>query len=221
MSLIVVSLSLFLTIGFATFERDLAAASGKHMRAQTAADAAALAAVAESGPYGHGDPEGQARAFAEENGAVLVSCLCKPGETAAQVTVAVDGSRASARAVFDPTKLMTAANAFDGHGLDPRLSRATDRLIDAGGGRITFVSGYRSPAEQQTLWDAAIAKYGDPEIADNWVAPPGSSMHERGLAVDLGGDLELAARLVARLHLPMWRPLANEPWHFELSGSRG
>ena len=46
-------------------------------------------------------------------------------------------------------------------------------------------------------------------------------MHERGVAVDLGGDLQLAASLIARLHLPMWRPLPNEPWHFELAGAAG
>jgi hypothetical protein len=46
-------------------------------------------------------------------------------------------------------------------------------------------------------------------------------MHQRGLAVDLGGDVDLAVRLIRRLDLPMWRPLPNEPWHFELAGSRG
>jgi hypothetical protein len=45
-------------------------------------------------------------------------------------------------------------------------------------------------------------------------------MHERGLAVDLGGDLALAADLIDELALPLWRPLANEPWHFELRGAR-
>jgi hypothetical protein len=41
------------------------------------------------------------------------------------------------------------------------------------------------------------------------------------MAVDLGGDLSLAVRLITRMHLPLWRPLPNEPWHFELNGSRG
>ncbi|MEA2486369.1 MAG: zinc D-Ala-D-Ala carboxypeptidase [Actinomycetota bacterium] len=221
MSLIVMSLSIVLSIGLATFERDLASVSGSRMRAQTAADAAALAAAAESGPYGGGEPEAQARAFAEENDATLVSCLCPPGATAAQVTVTIDNTSATARAVLDPTKLMAATSALDTHGLNPRLAAAVSRLLAAGDHHITFVSGYRSPAEQQQLWDAALAKYGDPEIADNWVAPPGTSMHERGLAVDLGGDLDLAVRLIAELHLPLWRPLPNESWHFELSGSRG
>ena len=54
----------------------------------------------------------------------------------------------------------------------------------------------------------------------DWVAPPGHSMHERGLAVDLGGDLARAVQLIDELDLPLHRPLANEPWHFELIGSR-
>ena len=45
-------------------------------------------------------------------------------------------------------------------------------------------------------------------------------MHERGLAVDLAGDLDLAIEIIGRLDLPLHRPLPNEPWHFELLGSR-
>ncbi|MFN2593623.1 MAG: D-alanyl-D-alanine carboxypeptidase family protein [Actinomycetota bacterium] len=221
MTLIVAALSIALSVGLGVFERDLASASALHMRAQSAADASALAAAAESGPYGQDDPHAQAAAYAEDNGAALISCLCPAGGTAVQVTVAVEGIRATARAILDPTKLMAASGAADAHGLDPKLADALSRLLGAAGGRVTLVSGYRSPAEQQQLWDAAVAKYGNPEIADNWVAPPGDSMHQRGLAVDLGGDLELAVTLVHDLRLPMWCPLSNEPWHFELVGSRG
>lgn len=105
-------------------------------------------------------------------------------------------------------------------GLHPALAASVDALIKASGGRVWLVSGYRDYAHQYRLWVEALQKYGDPEIADNWVAPPGSSNHERGIAVDLGGDLELAARLVEELDLPMWRPMSWEPWHFELIGSR-
>jgi hypothetical protein len=45
-------------------------------------------------------------------------------------------------------------------------------------------------------------------------------MHNLGLAVDLGGDIDLALELIERLDLPLYRPLTNEPWHFELTGSR-
>lgn len=106
-------------------------------------------------------------------------------------------------------------------GLHPALAEAVYRLISASGGRVWLVSGYRSTAHQAILWQAALERYRDPEKADNWVAPPGFSYHERGLAVDLGGDLEYAAALVRRLKLPLWRPMSWEPWHFELAGSRG
>jgi len=106
-------------------------------------------------------------------------------------------------------------------GLHPALEEAVRRLIAASGGRVYLVSGFRDHQRQYELWIQALQRYGDPEVADNWVAPPGSSYHERGLAVDLGGDLNLAARLVQELGLPLWRPMSWEPWHFELSGSRG
>ena len=77
-----------------------------------------------------------------------------------------------------------------------------------------------SRAEQRILWKAALERYGSPDRADDWVARPGTSMHERGLAVDLGGDLSVAVALVDELRLPLRRPLENEPWHFELEGAR-
>ncbi len=106
-------------------------------------------------------------------------------------------------------------------GLHPVLAESLNRLLDAGDGRITLVSGFRTQERQYQLWLGALAKYGSAEAADNWVAPPGHSFHEVGLAVDLGGDLNLAAQLVQELQLPLYRPMSWEPWHFELVGSRG
>lgn len=77
-------------------------ASALDTRAQLAADAAALAAVAESAPGGGGRPEEQARLYADLNGAEVIECICVPGASAMQVRVSVDGATATARAVFDP-----------------------------------------------------------------------------------------------------------------------
>lgn len=58
-------------------------------RAQAAADAAALAAVAQQAPIldqGR-DPEGAARDVAERNGVLLLSCSCEVGMTDATVEV--------------------------------------------------------------------------------------------------------------------------------------
>lgn len=220
MTLLVGCLSCALAILLTTFAADIAAASSSRAHAQTAADAASLAAVAESGPYGDGEPGSVARRFAEANGAELLECLCDVGATAMQVTVEVDGVIAKSRAVIDVDAMMPADLAANSSGLDPVLRRSVERLLHAAGGRLYLVSGWRSPNEQAILWADALRTYGSAEAADDWVARPGQSMHEKGLAVDLGGDLDLAARLVDELGLPLHRPLPNEDWHFELLGAR-
>ena len=220
MSLLVGSVALALALIFGGYAARLAGIASVKGRAQLAADAAALAAVAESGPYGRASHEAIARRFARSNGARLLRCWCPPGATSVQVRVAIGETTAEARAVLDPAAIAPAMPVAGTGGLHPVLEEAVDRLILASGGSVWVTSGWRSPERQAVLWQEALAKYGDPERADDWVARPGHSMHERGLAVDLGGDSAEAARLVARLHLPMHRPLAHEPWHFELVGGR-
>jgi hypothetical protein len=219
-TILIGTLSLLVSLALATFSAALAEGSALKARAQAAADAAALAAVAESGPYGSNVQRIVAREYADANGATLVECKCESWATAVQVTVELEGATARARAVIDPEGFAPARVWSGAGGLHPALGSAVEDLIRASAGRVRLVSGYRPPERQSALWADAVAKYGDPEVADNWVAPPGHSMHERGLAVDLGGDLELAVRLVDEMRLPLWRPLANEPWHFELRGSR-
>lgn len=215
MTLIAGALATTLAVLLATFAMSLGETSAAKGRAQLAADAAALAAVAESAPYGKGNPEDQAARTARANGARLLGCLCPVGGTAAQVRVAVDDVVAEARATIDPSAFVPLSATTRG-GLHPVLDRAVEEILQASGGRVTLASGWRSSERQIALWADAVRRYGDPEIADDWVARPGTSMHERGLAVDLGGDTELAAQLVSSLGLPLHRPLAHEPWHFEL-----
>ena len=221
MTIIVAAFTLTLSLLMGAFLADLGRASATRARAQLAADAAALAAAAESAPYGAGNATMVARDFAEANGAELLVCECPAGSEVMQVEVAIDGVTAAARAAIDPSLFGPATVLGDQRGLHPRVAESVERLVRAGGGAVRLVSGWRSPAQQAVLWSNALARHGSAEAADDWVAPPGHSMHERGLAVDLGGDLDLAARLVDELGLPLYRPLANEPWHFELVGSRG
>ena len=103
-------------------------------------------------------------------------------------------------------------------GLEAEFRKRIDALIAASGGKVYLVSGYRSPERQAQLWAAAVKKYGSAAAARKWVAPPGKSNHGRGIAVDLGGDLALAAKLAAQHGLA--RPMRHEPWHFEPSGAR-
>ncbi len=212
-----IGLILAFALGLGAVRVGGAAAAGA--RAQLAADAAALAAVAESAPMGEGRPVEAATDYAEANGARLVKCYCDEGATAMQVVVSVDGVAGEARAVMDPA-LLAPATVAGTDGLHPALAAAVDELIGASFGRVWVVSGFRSTARQSELWADALERYGSAEAADDWVARPGSSLHEKGLAVDLGGDLAAAARLIDELGLPLHRPLPNEPGHFELSGSR-
>jgi hypothetical protein len=209
--------ALLLALAFLGGIRDVGAAAAARARAQAAADAAALAAAAESLPGFRGAPTAMARRFAQANGAVLLACVCEHGATAMQVEVEVDGVEARARAAVDPTRVLPDPTGD----LHPVLRGAVDRLLTAAGGRVWLTSGYRSPEHQQRLWQQALVRYGDPETADDWVARPGDSMHEKGLAVDLGGDVEHAVHLIDAMNLPLWRPMSWEPWHFELAGSRG
>lgn len=203
------------------FLGDLGGASSARMRAQASADAAALAAVAEGAPYGDSDPRSAAETYATANGGDLVSCDCDPLSDRVEVVVEVDGVRATASAEIDAELFGALALPDTVRGLDPRLATSVKKIIAASDGAVSLRDGFRTLEEQKILWADALEKYGDPEIADDWVARPGHSFHETGLAVDLDGDVELAARLVGGLGLPLWRPMWWEPWHFELEGSRG
>ncbi len=70
---------------------DLGRALLARARAQTAADAAALAAAHEIAIPTDAQPADVARAFAERNGATLASCDCNPGsdEAVVEVTISV------------------------------------------------------------------------------------------------------------------------------------
>lgn len=90
-------------------------------------------------------------------------------------------------------------------------------------------SGYRSTEHQRELWNQALIKYGSPEIARRWVAPPGSSNHNKGLAADLswqGKSLANAPGWVVNwVHqhakdYDLNFPLSNENWHIEPIGIR-
>jgi secretion/DNA translocation related TadE-like protein len=74
-----------LTMGCADLARALVAVG----RADTAADAAALAAAQELAAPSGSAPSSVAADYAERNGATLVECSCEPGTTEAVVAVEV------------------------------------------------------------------------------------------------------------------------------------
>lgn len=110
-------------------------------------------------------------------------------------------------------------------GLNSAFEQKLSNLIAGGkeaGVDINVNSGYRSVARQKQLWEAALEKYGSPELARKWVAPPGRSMHNFGQAADLGYS-STAARDWAHENAGRYGlnfPLKNENWHVEPIGAR-
>jgi hypothetical protein len=90
------------------------------------------------------------------------------------------------------------------------------------------VSGYRDQVKQAQLYRDALKKYGTPEEARKWVAPPGKSAHGTGCAVDLwlgyscssenNGKIKgSAAYAWLRAHAKEhgFNPYEREGWHWE------
>ena len=71
--------------------------------------------------------------------------------------------------------------------LHQRAKVMLDQLLAAvdGAGTIIPVSGYRPQTEQQAIWDDTRAREGD-AFTRQYVALPGCSEHQTGLAIDLG-----------------------------------
>jgi LAS superfamily LD-carboxypeptidase LdcB len=94
---------------------------------------------------------------------------------------------------------------------------AIDRMVADAPGKISVSSGYRTPEQQEALWNEAAAKYPDPELRENYVARPGASSHNYGLAADLSyaddAALKWAQENAAKYGLNF--RMGHEDWHVE------
>ena len=112
-------------------------------------------------------------------------------------------------------------------GMNPDFLNALTSLVASAPPEIQqnlkISSGFRSPERQKQLWAQALQKYGSPENARKWVAPPGRSFHNHGTAADLKFLNDAAKAWVHQNsgQFGLAFPLANEPWHIELQGNRG
>jgi hypothetical protein len=98
-------------------------------------------------------------------------------------------------------------------GLAPAMRAALARAGQVLGTPVPVTSGFRSAADQRRLWLGRDRNRYP-------VAPPGSSMHERGLAVDVPATF--ADRLAAVAgETGLCRPFpVADPVHFELCDRR-
>jgi hypothetical protein len=95
-------------------------------------------------------------------------------------------------------------------GLVEPVAGIAARMLALGGGRIHIVSGWRDSRKQAQLYAAYLAGTG------NLAARPGTSKHERGLAVDWGGNQSLYQSLARSMGAHF--PVRGEPWHMEVPG---
>jgi hypothetical protein len=176
-------------------------------RAQSAADAAALAAAG-------GADDATVDAVARANGAEVERFEAEGGDV--RVRVRLGDHRAAARArgetgsggVPGDSGAPDSTEADRAPALAPVLRAALARAQQLLGEPVPVTSGYRSPATQQRLW---LRRATNPYP----VAPPGTSMHERGLAVDVPSSFaERLAAVGARGGLCRPYP-TTDPVHFE------
>lgn len=92
-------------------------------------------------------------------------------------------------------------------GMNQRLADLSQDFIDDHPG-TSLSSGVRSTADQARL-------YADRENNPNPVAPPGTSHHEIGTAVDIGGMTPADRAMLPQYGLA--QPVANDPPHVELA----
>jgi D-alanyl-D-alanine carboxypeptidase len=172
-------------------------------QARTAADAAALAGAA--------DGERTAREVAAANGADLLEIERNGDEVVVQVRVGEVEAYARARGTRRPVDVGAGgpAGGAGGHraGLAPAMLAALARADGLLGHPVRVVSGLRSRSQQEALW-ARRATNPYP------VARPGTSDHERGLAIDVPRADVADLRRVARA-AGLCQPLpTTDPIHF-------
>ena len=109
-----------------------------------------------------------------------------------------------------------------------------DGIDEANGRRLlTIGSGFRSIEEQTILWEDALERYHTPEEARIWVAPPGTSEHQTGFAIDFtmrytssSSNVELLRDtpeyewMVKNAHKYGFYNYQSEPWHWSYNPPR-
>jgi hypothetical protein len=167
-------------------------------RAQTAADAAALAGAA----AGREAAESEAAA----NRGRLTEYREIDGDVQVRVVVGDASAQARARGAAIGGGSMAEGSST---GLAPAMRAALARAAALLGRPVPVTSGFRSLAEQRALW---ARRHTNPYP----VAPPGTSMHGRGLAIDVPRSFVPTLLRVGR-QAGLCQPYPrNDPIHFEL-----
>ena len=116
------------------------------------------------------------------------------------------------KGVIDPQKWLDFPDE-DGYGVDGILLGRLAKLAEDNGKKIEVIDGYRDYDEQNTLYNKYLNGTG------NLAAKPGSSNHERGLAVDVSGWVKSLSESKMNEY-GLTKPVEGENWHIELLETR-
>ncbi len=168
--------------------------------AAAAADAAALAGAASG--------RAAAAELAAANGAELLSYQEVGNDTEVRVRLGPAEATGRARRTGDRDD-GTGAGTGPTKGLAPAMRAALGRAEQLLGQKVPITSGWRSTEAQAALYaNRAANPYP--------VAAPGSSMHERGLAIDVPADF-VPRLLAVAPKSGLCQPYpADDPIHFEV-----
>ena len=163
----------------------------------------------------------------------------KPNAPISEKVSSVSRVIKSAASISSVTKLADSGVDISSDKINPELqSRITTMATDfkgKTGKTLMITSGYRSNEKQKQLWDAKMAQTGDPAATRKLVAEPmpplgsgAGSPHMRGMAIDINskGAEGLNTLAGSRTSSTGWlesfglvRPVANEDWHIQMSGT--
>ncbi|MBL1073936.1 M15 family metallopeptidase [Nocardia sp. 2] len=189
----------------------------------------AIAPAAHAAPAAPAEPGAAAPAAPAEPGASAPAGPASIPAFAGPITVTRVDAATVAALLADPAALaallvpaepaLPSATAIAGtDGLDPQLAAAYNAAAaeaQAQGVSLYVNSGYRSPAEQQALWEDGLATYGSPDETRKWVLPPEESTHVSGQAIDVGPRSGAQWLEDNGYRWGLCRTFDNEWWHFE------
>lgn len=96
----------------------------------------------------------------------------------------------------------------DKKGLDPKFVEKLENLGQGIGEKVSITSGYRTIEEQQRLWMES-------DKTGKWVARPGESKHNFGIAVDVKNEKIRAMTNEELAQYGLYKPMDYENWHLE------
>lgn len=137
------------------------------------------------------------------------------------------------------------ADVGDGHSVDKRIADSLNAILEVckRAGYHPFIrSSFRTRDEQQQILNERVTLYREAGYSEEealaaalqWVAPPGTSEHELGFAVDINDEEDdegMYAWLASNAHqygfilrYPLDKVdvtgISNEPWHYRYVGKR-